>query len=547
MDYGAIVVGAGHNGLLCAAYLARAGIKTLIVEARDHVGGCAATETAIGGARVNICNCDHVMVRTMPIAEELQLDRYGLRYLDAEPSYVNVQYGESPAWFLFHDIDRTLASIGHSYPSEVENYRRYLKEAMPAARMVIDIAQDLPTPGTVVRKLLRRNISAARAIPTLLSWSKRSVGDVIRSFFTAEALRGALATTGPSVWGVSPDTPSTGLGALGFAFRHSVQIGRPVGGSGALPDAIRGAFEAAGGTVRTGRRVERILCEGSRVRGVALAGGEIVEAPIVVAAGNPRSALVDWLQDPPAAAHGLIERYRGSAPHDGYESKVDAVIDSRYRIAAVTDSMQAALGLSDSDVIKPSMIVSKSLADLALDHGAKNTGRIADRPQFLVQMPSVLDPSVGSGLATGEDVFSLEVLWTPYALEGGWRDSGEPERWLRRFSELVQMPDGRPFHTHVKAWRLMGPLDYERELSMTRGHAPSFTGTPITALLGKDREQTRYETPVDGLFLTGAATFPGAGIWGAPGRNTASAILASDPGRRRRKTTSHKAPAPRSP
>lgn len=533
MDYGAIVIGAGHNGLVCAAYLAKAGIATLVVEARQHVGGCAATETVMGGARVNICNCDHAMVRTMPIAEELRLDRFGLRYLDAEPSYLNVQHGSSPGWFLFNDVDRTLASVGHSYPGEVANYRRYLKAALPVARMVIDIAQNMPTPGHVARTLLRQNVSAAKAVPTLLSWSKRSVGDVARSFFAAEQLRGPLITTGPSVWGVSPETPNTGLGALGFAFRHSVQVGRPEGGSGALPDAILGAFVDAGGTVRNGCRVERILVEGSAVRGVALTTGEIVEAPIVVAAGNPRAALVDWLQNPPAAAHALIDRYRATHPHDGYEAKVDAVVDGRYRVPAVSDAAQRALGLTDNEVISPSMIVSKSLADLAIDHAAKGAGRIAHRPQMLVQLPSVLDPSVASALAPGDEVFSLEVLWTPYALEGGWKDSHEPERWLRRVSELVEMADGRPFHEHVKSWRLMGPLDYERELSMTRGHAPSFSGTPITALLGRDREQTRYETPIAGLFLTGAATFPGAGIWGAPGRNAATAVLGTKPKKKR--------------
>ena len=527
MDYGAIVVGAGHNGLICAAYLAKAGIRTLLIEARSHVGGCAATETVLGGAKVNICNCDHAMVRTTPIAEELNLARHGLRYLDIDPSYLNVQYDGSPGWFLFNDVERTLASLRFSYPNEVDGYRRYLKEALPVARMVIQIAQDLPTPGTVTKKMLRNPVTAARAIPTLLSWSRRSVGDVIRSFFTAEQLRGPLVTAGPSVWGVSPETPGTGLGALGYAFRHSVQIGRPVGGSGSLPDAILGSFESAGGTLRTGARVERILCEGPRVRGVALSSGEEIVAPIVVAAGNPRSALVDWLKDPPAQALALIERYRAAPPHDGYEAKVDAVIDTRYRVRAVSAEMLGALGLHENEAITPSMIVSKSLADIGIDHAAKAEGRIGERPQLLVQLPSVLDPSVASGLGRGDEVFSLEVLWTPYALQGGWNGSKEPERWLTRVSELVEMADGRPFHEHVKSWRLMGPVDYERELSMTRGHAPSFAGTPITALLGRDREQTRYETPVAGLFLTGAATFPGAGIWGASGRNAATAILAS--------------------
>jgi phytoene dehydrogenase-like protein len=527
MDFGAIVVGAGHNGLLCAAYLAKSGIKTLVIEARQNVGGCAATED-FNGALVNICNCDHAMVRTLPIAEELALEQFGLRYLDVDPSYLHVQHDKSPGWFLFNNVERTLASLQFSYPTEVDNYRRYLKAAMPVAKMVIEIAQNIPTPGAVTKTVLRNQRAAAKAIPTLLQWSKRSVGDVIRSFFTAEQLRGPLATTGPSVWGVSPETPGTGLGALGFAFRHSVQIGRPVGGSGGLTQAILASFIASGGTVRTGERVEKILCEGDHVRGVKLTTGEVLEAPIVVAAGNPRSALVDWLTDPPASAHDLIKRYQSMHPHDGYESKIDAVLDAKYSIPMVNDSMRAALGLSMTDVLTPSMVVSKPLAELSADHEAKTKGMIADRPQFLVQLPSILDHSVSSQLASNEQVFSLEVLWTPYQLQGGWQNSPEPLRWLSRVSDLVEMPDSRPLSEHIVSWRLMSPIEYERELSMTRGHAPSFAGTPITALLGRNREQSRYETPIHGLFLTGAATFPGAGIWGAPGRNAASAILSSD-------------------
>ena len=108
--FGAVVIGAGHNGLVCAAYLQRAGIRTLVVEARSSIGGCASTEHVLGGALVNICNCDHTMVRTMPIAEELGLAAHGLRYLDLEPSYVYESWEGGPAWFLFHDVDRTLDS-----------------------------------------------------------------------------------------------------------------------------------------------------------------------------------------------------------------------------------------------------------------------------------------------------------------------------------------------------------------------------------------------------------------------------------------------------
>jgi phytoene dehydrogenase-like protein len=527
MDFGAIVIGAGHNGLICASYLAKAGLSVLVVEARDSVGGCASTETFANG-RVNICNCDHAMVRSMPIAEELNLAAHGLHYLDVDPAYLYNHWDGGAPWFLFNDVERTIESIGLSYPSEVDAYRRYLKVAMPVAKMVLDVAQDRPMPGAVFGKIARTLTNTVSALPAMLSWSKKSVGDVVRSFFTAEQLRGPVVTTGPSVWGLSPETPGTGLGALGYAMRHAVKIGRPVGGSGALPDALRTSLESFGGMVRTGSRVAAIMCDGNGVRGIRLASGEEIVAPIVVSTGDPRAALVDWLENPPAAASAIVARYRDAKPHDGYESKVDAIIDSSYDIPAVDAPMRTALGLSDADVLLPSMVVSKSLADMKADHAQQVAGFVADRPQFFVQLPSALDPTVASSLPSGHHVFSLEVLWTPYELAGGWSSSREPQRWLERVSDLVAMPDGRPFHDHVVSFRHMGPMEYEEQFSLVRGHAPSFAGTPLTALLGRDPEQTRYGTPVPGLFLSGAATFPGAGIWGASGRNAATAILASD-------------------
>jgi phytoene dehydrogenase-like protein len=526
-DTGAIVIGAGHNGLICAAYLARSGIPTTVVESRATIGGNAATDVDLGGARVNICNCEHTMVRATPIAEELRLAEHGLRYLEPEITQVNIHWDGGPAWFQFHDLHRTVEGLHHSYPAEAERYRAYAKAAMPVAKMILDIANDVPTPGSVTRKVA--SVERARAVSTMLNWRRSSIGDMARQLFGAVQLQTPMITTGPSVWGLAPDTPGTGLGAIGYAMRHVVPIGRPVGGSGALPDAVAGAFAAYGGVVRTSARVEAILCTGDQVRGVRLSSGEEITAPIVVVATDPTSALLDWITDPPAALMPLVQAYRSHPVHDGYESKVDAVVDSRYRYRAVSDELMRAVGISSHDtVINSTTIFSLSLADLASSHAAYRTGVISDRPQLFANLPSVLDPTMAAGIDGGGDVFSLEVLWTPYGLAGGWDGSDEPMKWLRAFDRHVEMNDGGSFVDRVRAWRLMGPREYEREFGMRRGHAPAFAGSPVSALLGRDPDLTRYETPLDGLFLTGAATFPGAGVWGASGRNAANAILRSD-------------------
>ena len=133
-------------------------------------------------------------------------------------------------------------------------------------------------------------------------------------------------------------------------------------------------------------------------------------------------------------------------------------------------------------------------------------------------MPSVLDPTLRT--ADGHHVLSIEVLFTPYDHPGGWADSDEPARWLEiwgRFFEPGAVED-------IVSWRAMTPDRYEAEFSMHRGHTPAYSGSPLAALVGRDRELTRYRTPIGGLYLSGAGTFPGAGIFGAAGRNAADAV-----------------------
>jgi len=512
-DHDAVVVGAGHNGLVCAAYLARAGLRVLVLEARSSVGGCASTVDALDGARVNICNCDHSLVLATPIAEELDLARFGLRYLEVDPTQLSIGWDGGHPWFLFRDPARTLDGLALVHPTEVENYRRYLRVAIPAAELVLELASAPPTPGRVIRRVLERRGRGARILWT---WSRRTVGSVVRSLFVSEALRSPVVTTGPAVWGLSPETPETGLGALGYAMKHVTGVARPVGGSGALPAALARAVEEGGGLVRTGARVLELLADGGRVRGVVLEGGEVVEARTVIAAADPHTALIRWLAKPPDVSMPMVRRWRARPAREGYESKIDALIARVPGFLALDDSVCARLGVGDPLV--PTTIVSPGLTEIARAHRAMSQGEISARPMFYVNVPSVLDESMR---VDGDHVFSLEVLFTPYRLREGWGGTGEPGRWLDAFSSLVHPG----FLDGVRRWRVVTPRDYERDFGLERGLAPGYAGTPVSALVGRDRELTRYETPVRGLYLTGAGTFPGAGIWGASGRNAAHVIL----------------------
>jgi len=499
-DYDAMVIGAGHNGLVCAAYLARAGLRTLLVEARSSVGGTASSES-FGGGSVNICNCDHLTFRTTPIIDELGLADHGLRYVDLDPAQRNMPW-DGPAWSSFYDIEQTLDSIARAYPDEVEGFRRYLTAAIPAAKIVIDNANDPPSLTTIGKKVFARR---GKGVMTLLRWSRHSAADIMREYFTAEGLRGPAMVTGPMVWGVSPELKGTGLGALTYALRHVAHVGRPIGGSGMLPESLRGAFEAAGGTLNLNTKVAHLVCEGESIRGMVCTDGTEVTADIVVSACNPHDTFVAWLKDPPPQARALVERWRATPHDDGYESKIDAIVDRQPELA-------------DGAPLGATVVVSPSLAEIHHGHDLMRRGEILDRPGMLVNSPSVVDPTVAP---PGRHVFSLEVLYTPYGFKGGWIDDREPRRWLDRVA--TQLQPG--FVDSLVQWRAMTPDRYEREFNLPHGHATSFAGGPLAALHNKNPELTGYETAVKGLYITGAATFPGAGIWGASGRNAALRIL----------------------
>lgn len=140
------------------------------------------------------------------------------------------------------------------------------------------------------------------------------------------------------------------------------------------------------------------------------------------------------------------------------------------------------------------------------------------RMALLANSPTVADPSLAPD---GRHVFSLEALFTPYSFTDGWRSRAEPERWLRQWAQVAN----DDFMDSIIDWRVVTPEEYETRFHLPRGHATSFAGGPLSAFLGTDPELTRYHTPIKGLYLTGAATFPGAGVWGASGRNAARAII----------------------
>ena len=507
-DFDAIVIGAGHNGLVTAAYLARHGFSTLLIEARSDVGGTAASET-FAGASVNICNCDHLTFRTTPVADELNLAQFGLDYINVEPPQINGDWTTGKMWPIWHDVDATLDSLATAHPDAVDGYKRFASTAIPVARLILEAAAQPPTRGSLISSVVRRG---GKGVASMLKMSRMSAADVMRQFFDNEAVIGPAMVEGPVVWGISPETPGTGLGALAFALRHVAHLGRPRGGSGMLPESLKKSFLDAGGLLRTNTRVVGILCEGSRVSAVQTSDGATVTARIVVSACDPQKTFVSWLKNPPARAQSMVDRWKAQQPGEGYESKIDAIATQAPILNGLHDESLAGHPLGSTTIISP------SLAELHRGAQLLSEGKTMPRMALMANTPTVIDDSLAP---VGQHVFSLEALYTPYSFTEGWTSRDEPERWLRQFGTMVQPG----FIDSITEWRVLTPIEYEKDFHLPKGHATSFAGGPLAAFIGSTPELTRYHTPIKGLYLTGAATFPGAGVWGASGRNAALTII----------------------
>lgn len=510
-----IVVGAGHNGLTAAAYLAQHNYNVLVLERRNEVGGCASTVTALG-TRVNICNCDHSMVFESGIIEELSLEDHGLRYLHLDPVKhfrVIEDTGTTRPWWLFKSTEQTLEAVAQCHPGSEAHYKNYLREALPIAKFFLEFTSKPPS----FSSALRSSTVCPKTATHLLKLRRLSADQALRNWFPQEALR-APAASSTAVWGTSPLAPGTGLASLGYALGHLAPTARPVGGSGALTNSLAKAISAAGGIVRTGVEVTSIVCDLTGVRKVLLTNGEELPTEAVITTIDPKTTILSLLSSPPTrSVKALTNRWLKAPKRSGYESKIDAVVDRPPDFGEEDRRLSKTLGVHQPS--GTTTITTPSTSVIGDAHRQALAGKITSQPIFLSNTPGLLDKTMDP-LDVGH-TFSLEVLYTPYHLQGGWEKSSEPNRWLEVFSSHTD----NEFLSGVRRWRALTPVDYEREFSLDQGYAPSYPGTTLDVILGRKREITRYDTPVKGLYLAGSGTFPGAGIWGASGRNAAWRVM----------------------
>ncbi|MGQ4600491.1 FAD-dependent oxidoreductase [Nocardia sp. R6R-6] len=504
-----VVVGSGHNALVAACYLARAGYPVEVLERDSVLGGAVSTVERFPGHQVDRGSSAHIMIRHTGIIEQLQLDQFGLRYIDCDPWGFTPAQADRPAIVFHHDLDATCASIAAACGRrDAAQYRRFVRVWGPRSARVMRAFGGAPTPGRLVRSFWELD---ARRHPSALSREFLQSGDaLLDTYFDDERLKASLAWFGAQS-GPPMSEPGTAP-MVGFAaLLHALPPGRAVGGSGALTEALVARLRSDGGVVRAGDGVTALHRVGDRWR-VRTESGRELRADIVIAGSHVLTTL-DLLRAGGFDAARLDDWRRRIrvGPGTGMVVRVAATALPRY---PGSPSDVSARGLQ--------FLVSDR-AQLRRAHGAALAGDLPPRPVVLVMSFSALDPTIAP---PGEHQLSLWAQWHPYRLADGgdWAALAqrEGERIITEVDSYAPGFAGSVQHTHVQT-----PVDLERELGLVGGNVMHVEmSLDQMMLLRPLPELSRQRVPgAPGLYLTGASTHPGGGVSGASGRTAAQLAL----------------------
>jgi phytoene dehydrogenase-like protein len=507
-----VVIGSGHNALVAACYLAREGLDVEVVERDTVLGGAVSTVERWPGYQVDRGSSAHIMVRHTGIVEDLRLAECGLTYVDMDPwgfaPFDDVRTGEQRAITFSVDLDDTCASIaGLCGDRDADDYRAFVTDWGARNLAVFKAFQDVPTAGRLGRHLW----GAGRATDVGgLEMSRQFLqpaDQLLDEHFGDERLKTALSWLGAQSGPPTHEVATADL--VGWnALLHTLPPGRAVGGSGALTAALAERLRRLGGTVRLGDGAAAITRSGDRVTGVATTSGGHVAARTVVAGCHVLTTL-ELLGDETLLRRATTAVRVGN----GIGMVVRLATTALPRYPSAGEATYASMQL-----LAPSRTFLRSA------HGDFVAGRTPEEPAVLVMTPTALDPSVAP---PGRHVVTAWAQWHPYELSTGehWDDIREREG-DRVLAQVERAAPG--FTATVEQVHVQTPLDLERELGLRRGNVmhvemgldSMFSYRPLPELAG-------YRTPVRGLFLTGASTHPGGGVFGASGRTAARVALAS--------------------
>jgi phytoene dehydrogenase-like protein len=532
--YDAIVVGGGHNGLVAAAYLAKAGLRTVLLERRATLGGTVETRPLDDGSRAP--GLFHTVGRLRPaIFRELDLGTRGLSLVGPEVRAFAPQ-PDGRAVTLWGSNDRTAAELASWSGADSLAWAGFDRQVRSLAAFLAALGEQTPPamsgPGLtdaitgllLGRAFKRLSRDDAR---NLLRVLPMAVADFVGESFEADAVRATVAAraiqfTGLGAW--SMGTTATLLAdSAGNDGGGAGQVVFARGGPGALSDALAAAARAFGAELRTGAEVAAVTSVDGRVTGVALASGEEIAAPIVASGLDPKRTLLGLLG--PLDLGPQLRWRAGNIRQPGTIAKVNLALSALPRFPAAGDDDDAAKRIRGRILVGAT-----GIDDLERAFDAAKYGRVSDRLVLEATIPTLVDPSLAA--REGGHVVSVIAQYVPYRLrDGAWDETSRSALGDKVVAALEEVAPG--IASLVTAREVLTPADLEAEYGLTGGHLyhqePGldawFAWRPLVGW-------ARYRMPVEGLYLVGPGAHPGGGVTGAPAHNAVKEILAD---RRRRR------------
>ena len=519
-QYDVIVVGGGHNGLVHAAYLARAGLDVCVLEARPLLGGATVTEEIFPGFKYSVFSYVVSLMRP-DIIRELDLPRHGLAILPLESTLTPLPDGDR----LYRDGDhyRTWREIARFSVRDAEAYDDYGRSLFYMARAVkylLDIVPPDPArlaPGDIAGMLrLGRHFLGLEPdqLHLLVKLMTMSAADFLEEWFETDVLKATLSASGIIGTFLGPRSPGTAYVLLhhymGEIDGHFRAWGFAKGGTGAVANAIASAAREAGAEIRTDAPVARVLVRNGRATGVALANGDELHAKVVSSSLDPRRTFLDLVDEnelPDEVVQGVrAYRFRGSS------GKVNLALD-----AAPDFSCMPGYGPH----LRGAASISPSIDYLERAYDDAKYGDFSREPYIDIVIPSAIDPGMAP---PGKHVMSCFVQYAPYELrEGTWDEKREVfgdtvidtlARYIPNLKDII-------LHRQV-----VTPLDIERTTGLSQGNIFQGELTPSQLFfLRPVAGYAKYRTPVKGYYQCGSGTHPGGGIMGAPGKLAAGVVM----------------------
>jgi len=519
MTYDAIIVGAGHNGLVTAAYLAKAGLKTLVLERREVVGGGAITDEFHPG--FSCSTLDHSTGPFSPqVSGELNLAQYGLELIKPDARVLSLTT-DGRALCIYNDTGKTVAEIEKFSTKDAKSYPEFINSFSKIGSVLAPILSmtppsiDRPTANDAWQfgkiGLAFRGLGKTDEY-RLLRWGPMAVADLVSEWFETELLRGIVAARGISGSFAGPWSAGTSLGLILQAALDSNPISPALfvkGGMGGLTKSLAAAATAAGAEIKTNSEVIRIDTNSDSSAKVVLQNGQEIEARAVVSNADPRSTFLR-LVDPIDLDPNFLLKMRNFRAH-GTTAKINLALDGLPKFAGVADENKLAGRIH----IGPEI----DYIERAFD--ASKYGEFSAEPYLDITVPSLSDPTLAP---QGKHVMSIHVQFAPYKLRNGdWNSRGQ-EFADTVINHLNKFAPG--LKDLVVSGQVITPLDLEQTYGLSGGqihHGEQaldqfFTFRPLIGW-------AQYRTPLNRLYLCGAGTHPGGGLTGIPGANAAREIV----------------------